>query len=64
MNNGIKKNKKMKTKYLLYIASIIFLAGSMYLLVVYPNSGRMNMIAGTLAFIGFPLNIGGFAMKK
>ena len=54
----------MKTKYLLYIASIIFLAGSMYLLVVYPNSGKMNMIAGTLAFIGFPLNIGGFAMKK
>ncbi len=54
----------MKTNNLIYILSLIILAVTIFLVVVYPNSGRMNLIAGVLTIIGFALNIIGFVMKK
>lgn len=54
----------MKPSYLLYIVSLIVLVVSIYLAVEYPNSGRIQMIAGGIALIGFALNIAGFALKK
>jgi len=54
----------MKTNNLIYILSLIILAASIFLVVVYPNSSRMHLIAGFLTVIGFSLNIGGFVMKN
>jgi len=54
----------MKLSNLLYIVSLIVLVVSIFLAVEYPNSGRIQMIAGGIALIGFSLNIAGFAMKK
>ncbi|MHC1703945.1 MAG: hypothetical protein AB9846_08555 [Tenuifilaceae bacterium] len=54
----------MKTNNLIYILSLIFLAGSVFLVVTYPNSGRIYLIAGGLTLIGFALNILGFVMKN
>lgn len=54
----------MKTYNLIYIISLIVLAVSIILVVGYPNSGRIHLIAGALTAIGFALNIAGFTMKK
>jgi hypothetical protein len=54
----------MKTNNLLYIISLVILFGSIFLGVEYQNSGRIQVIAGLLAMIGFAMNIAGFAMKK
>ena len=54
----------MKTNILIYLLSIILLICSFILVVEYPNAQRTQLIAGGLAFIGFLLNITGFAMKK
>ena len=50
--------------YLLYIFSLIILVVSIVLVVLYPNSGRMGLIAGGLTPIGFILNIASFVLKK
>ncbi len=47
----------MKIKTILYIISIIFIVTSMLLVVEFPNSGRMNVIAGVIAPLGIILNI-------
>ena len=54
----------MKISNLLYIVSLIVLVVSIFIAVEYPNSGRIQMIAGGIALIGFALNIAGFGMKK
>jgi len=54
----------MKTNNLLYIISLVILIGSIFLVVEYQNSGRIQVIAGLLTIIGFAMNITGFAMKK
>lgn len=54
----------MKTYNLIYTLSLVILAASILLVVIYPNSGRFHLIAGGLALIGFPLNIAAFIMKK
>jgi hypothetical protein len=54
----------MKLHSLLYIISIISLVAAILLLVLYPDSGRMSLIAGLITSIGFTLNIAGFLMKK
>ncbi len=53
----------MKTKNLLYISSIIILIGSIFLVIEYQNSQRIQGIAELLTVIGFAMNIIGFAMK-
>jgi hypothetical protein len=54
----------MKFNNLLYILSLIIIAVSIFLIIHYPNSGRMYFIAGGLAPIGFALNIASFIIKK
>ncbi|MBO3097395.1 hypothetical protein [Gelidibacter pelagius] len=51
-------------KKTIYIISLIALAISFFLIIQYPGSSRMNMIAGGLATIGFVLNIIGSSLVK
>lgn len=51
-------------KNLIYISSLILIGISIFLLIEYPNSGRMSLIAGVMTFIGFALNIAGYALIK
>ena len=44
-------------KNLTYVASLILIGISIFLLIEYPNSGRMSLIAGAMAVIGFASNI-------
>ena len=48
----------------IYILSLVFFAISIFLILNYPDSGRMNLIAGGLVTIGLPLNIGAFLSSK
>lgn len=54
----------MKTSILIYTIGLILIAASIALVVLNPDSGQTQLIAGGLTVIGFPLNIAGFAMKK
>jgi hypothetical protein len=55
------KNHKMKNG--IYILSLILIGISIFLLIEYPNSGRISLIAGAMIFIGFALNIAGYALN-
>lgn len=48
----------------IYPVSLLTIATAMYLIVTYPDSGRMNMIAGGLFALGFILNIVGYFVTK
>ena len=50
-------------KNLIYISSLIIIGISLFLLVEFPDSGRMNLIAGALTFVGFALNITGYVLN-
>jgi hypothetical protein len=54
----------MKTNNLIYILSLIIIATAIFLIVVYENTGRIQLIAGGLTLGGFLLNIAGFVLKK
>ncbi|MDE5420048.1 hypothetical protein L3049_18820 [Labilibaculum sp. DW002] len=54
----------MKTNNLFYILSLLLLAASLFLMVNYPESNRMYLIAGVLIPIGFVINILSFFTKK
>jgi len=47
-----------------YISSLILIGISIFLLIEYPNSGRMSLIAGAITFLGFALNIAGYLLNK
>ena len=47
-----------------YITSLVIIAISIVLIIEYPNSGRMQLIAGGLVSLGFALNIAGFSLKN
>ena len=51
-------------KNVLYIISLLFLFISIFLIVQYPDSGRMYLIAGGCAPVGFVMNIISFSIKK
>lgn len=51
-------------KNALYIISLLLLLISIFLIVQYPDSGRMYVIAGACAPIGFVINILSFSLKK
>lgn len=53
----------MKTNNLIYLLSLIVLIGSIFLVVEYNDSQRMQMLAGFMIIIGLSMNITGFAMK-
>ncbi len=50
-------------KNILYITSLIIILVSVFLIIQYPESGRINLIAGGLFPIGFILNILGFRLQ-
>ena len=50
-------------KNIIYITSLLIILVSVFLMIQYPESGRMNLIAGGLFPIGFILNILGFRMQ-
>jgi hypothetical protein len=54
----------MKTNNLIYIISLVILLLSIFLVIEYQNSGRIQLIAGVLIVSGLAMNITGFAMKK
>lgn len=54
----------MKISILIYTCGLLLIAASILLVVYNPDSNRSYLIAGDLAFIGFPLNIAGYVMKK
>ncbi len=54
----------MKIHNLIYILSITVLAIAIVLIVGYPNSGRIQLIAGVLTAAGFAMNIVAFSKKK
>jgi hypothetical protein len=58
------KFKKMKNYNLVYLFSLIILTGSIYIIVEFRDSQRIQAIAGILTFIGFAMNIIGFIIKK
>lgn len=45
-----------------YFLSLLILAISIFLLIEFPESNRLNMIAGILTAVGFGFNITGFLM--
>ena len=49
-------------KNIIYTASLLIILLSVFLMIQYPESGRMNLIAGGLFPIGFIMNILGFRM--
>jgi uncharacterized membrane protein len=54
----------MRTNHLLYIISLVILTASIFFVVEYQNSQRLQLIAGLLIIIGVAMNITAFAMKK
>ena len=54
----------MNQKNTLYIISLILLATVIFLIVEFPESNRINLIAGIISMFGFALNVTAFLMKK
>ena len=50
-------------KNIIYITSLLIILVSVFLMIQYPESGRMNLIAGGLFPIGIVLNFLGFRMQ-
>ncbi|WP_339920099.1 hypothetical protein [uncultured Flavobacterium sp.] len=50
-------------KNIIYLLSLIVLATAIFLIIEYPESGRIQVIAGAVLIIGFTLNIFGFLFK-
>lgn len=50
-------------KNTIYITSLLIIIVSVFLMIQYPESGRMNLIAGGLFPIGIVLNFLGFRMQ-
>ena len=47
-----------------YIASLLLIGVSIYLILEYPNSGKYSMIAGAVMLIGIILNYVAYSGKK
>jgi hypothetical protein len=50
-------------KNIIYITSLLIIIVSVFLMIQYPESGRMNLIAGGSFPIGIVLNFVGFRMQ-
>ena len=51
-------------KNIIYIISLILIATSVVFVIQYPDSQRLNLIAGVLTMFGFSMNIGAFLMTS
>uniref|UniRef100_UPI00321718E3 hypothetical protein n=1 Tax=uncultured Draconibacterium sp. TaxID=1573823 RepID=UPI00321718E3 len=54
----------MKTNTLIYILSLAILIVAIFLAVGYPDSGRIQLIAGGIIVLGFTLNLVSYFTKK
>lgn len=61
---GINSSNSKKMQKLIYPLSLLLIAVSVVLIVQYPNSGRIALIAGMLLPLGFVLNIAGYLLIK
>lgn len=50
-------------KNALYISSLLFLIIPIILIIQYPDTRRIYLIAGSCAFVGFVINILSFSMR-
>jgi hypothetical protein len=57
------KTKQSQMKNIIYLLSLIVLATAIFLIIEYPESGRIQVIAGAVLIIGFTLNVFGFLFK-
>lgn len=53
----------MKSK-IFFITGIVFILISFFLIIEYPESGRLSLISGALFPIGIGLNVVGYLLKK
>ena len=51
-------------KNTLYIISLILLAIAIFLIIEFPESNGLNLIAGVITMFGFSLNVAAFLYKK
>ena len=51
-------------KNTLYIISLILLTIAIFLIIEFPKSNRLNLIAGVITMFGFSLNVVAFFTKK
>ena len=51
-------------KNTLYIISLILLAIALFLIIAFPESNRLHLIAGLITMFGFSLNMAAFLIKK
>ncbi len=54
----------MKANTLIYVLGLTLILGAILIIVMFPDSGRLYLIAGFLALIGFVMNIAGFVMRQ
>ena len=54
----------MNKKNILYITSLILLAIAIFLIIEFPESNRLSLIAGVLIMFGFSFNLIAFLYKK
>ena len=51
-------------KNLAYVTSLILIGISIFIIMEYPNSGRMSLIAGAMTAIGFASNIVSYLLNS
>lgn len=51
-------------KNLAYVTSLILIGISIFIIIEYPNSGRMSLIAGAMTTIGFVSNIVSYLLNS
>ena len=54
----------MKANTLIYILGLTLILGAILIIAMFPDSGRLYLIAGFLTLIGFVMNIAGFVMRQ
>ncbi|MBV6640315.1 MAG: hypothetical protein KI791_06345 [Cyclobacteriaceae bacterium] len=54
----------MNTNTLSYSLGLTLILGAILIIVIFPDSGRLYLIAGFLTLIGFVMKIAGFVMRQ
>ena len=54
----------MNKKNILYVISLILLAIAIFLIIEFPESNRLSLIAGVITMFGFSLNMVAFLSRK
>ena len=54
----------MNKKNILYVISLILLAIAIFLIIEFPESNRLSLIAGVITMFGFSFNVAAFLFRK